>query len=51
MARNETDPFRVDWFQVLEDLWRAGIPVASVAAHIRCRRQGSTAVWLEAAGN
>jgi hypothetical protein len=35
MIRIETDPFRVDWFQVLEDLRRAGIPVASVAAQIR----------------
>lgn len=34
MSRIDTHEQRVNWFQVLEDLRRKGIPVASVAKHI-----------------
>ena len=30
-SRIETDPFRVDWFQVLTDLQRQGLPSNQVA--------------------
>lgn len=44
MSRIETHELRVDWFQVLEDLRRAGIPVASVAAQIRVPK-GTVMGW------
>lgn len=35
MRRLATEPDRIDWFQVLTDLARAGVPVASAALAIR----------------
>lgn len=35
MRRLATEADRIDWFQVLTDLARAGVPVASVATAIR----------------
>lgn len=35
MRRLATEPHRIDWFQVLTDLSRAGVPVSAVAPAIR----------------
>ena len=34
MRRLDADPRRIDWFRVLADLNRCGLPVASVSAQI-----------------
>lgn len=48
MIRIDTDPRRIDWFRVLADLQRAGVPVKSVATMLRIPR--STMVgWRQGA--
>ncbi|TDB26701.1 hypothetical protein ATCM_02995 [Stenotrophomonas sp. ATCM1_4] len=42
MRRLATDPDRVDWFQVLVDLGRCGVPASSAAAAIGISK---TTVW------
>lgn len=48
MRRLATDPDRVDWFQVLTDLGRKGVPTRSVATSIRVPH-GTILGWKQGA--